>query len=201
MNRSRSLRTQLALLFALILVAGVAGAQSLAVVLEPLGPQSLSDPIEIAIRFENRSNTSVVVYPALNTVPSSGWPDNVVMFSIVGPDGNAVPFRGDDPNAELKRKLPEPCDFREVPPGAFFGYRLVLNKGHFAHEFKFPGVYRVSAEVEFKTAELLPVWIDRWHGPNWESSCAPQRGGVLKQQAELFAKGVVLAEEVELVVK
>ena len=113
----------------------------------------------LELEFRNNSAVSYVFYDSLAPKVRPLFPDVVLTFVVKTEDGAVLPWRGEEVEEALlgpiHRMKPVPSSFRSIPPGWFLGGPVCVNSGLFDYGLREPGVYRVTAVVEFRTATWL----------------------------------------------
>lgn len=115
---------------------------------------SVKDAIPIIITISNDSDSIVAVYPAFSPEPVREFPDTVLLFEIEAADGAAI-GRDSSDLEHYKRKRVSRSDFREIPPGWFFGGPIYINRPPFGYKLSNPGVYRIRVRAIFNSGGWL----------------------------------------------
>lgn len=130
-------------------------AERLSISIEPARETFLSSQaVSIVITVRNNSNSAAGVYPSFSPQHSPNYPDTVLLFEVVGPDGKVIE-RGHSASELERRKRVAQADFREISPGWFFGGPIYINRPPFAYKLTEPGIYHIRAKAVFTAREWL----------------------------------------------
>lgn len=110
--------------------------------------------VSLLVTIKNDSSSSVSLFPGFSAARNRAFPDTVLLFDLIDPDG--APVGRDQKQGEILRRMAvAPTDFTELPPGWYYGGPIYLNRPPFAYSLSKPGKYRVRARVLLTAREWL----------------------------------------------
>jgi hypothetical protein len=134
---------------------------------------TVGGPVVVTVTMRNAGSRTVTILPFLFPEHArsvlGGLPLNILSFDIRRADGRAVPslrLPGEWWRAVLAR--PRPCDLLGLAVGAFYGRRIILNEGEWAHRLTERGRYEVRARFSSNAREWFEHGLKEKAFASWQ---------------------------------